>query len=167
MTAARGPLVVGLGSHDRGDDAVGPAVARALSALRLPGVEVVEHEDPTALIELWDERSLVIVVDAVCSGGTPGSLIVLETGTDDTPLRESAWAATGRGGTHALGLAATVELARALGRLPRRVVVLGVEAAGFDHGQPLSTPVALAVGRGVAVVTGLLREATVAERLAG
>jgi hydrogenase maturation protease len=167
MTAGQGALLVGLGSHDRGDDAVGPVVARAVSALRLPGVEVVEHEDPTALIDLWAGRPLVVVVDAVCSGGRPGSLVVLETGVGETALPESAWAATGRGGTHAFGLAAAVELARALGRLPGRVVVIGVEAAGFEVGEPLSTPVALAVGRAVAVVTSLLRDATVGQRMSG
>lgn len=164
MTGSPDVLLVGLGSPDRGDDAVGPAVVRAVSALRLPGVDVVEQEDPTALIDLWENRSLVVVVDAVCSGGVPGSLLVLETGPDEGPLPGSAWAASGRGGTHAFGLAAAVELARALGRLPRRVVVLGVEAAGFDHGHPLSTPVALAVGRAVAVVTALLREPAADER---
>ena len=33
-----GPLVVGLGSPDQGDDAVGLEVARAVEALCLPGV---------------------------------------------------------------------------------------------------------------------------------
>jgi hydrogenase maturation protease len=163
MTTGREPLLVGLGSPDRGDDAVGPAVARAVAALGLPGVRVVEHEDPTALVDLWTGRALAVVVDAVCSGAAPGSLVVLETGTDDLRLPESAWAATGRGGTHGFGLAAAVELARALGRLPRRMVVVGVEATRFDHGEPLSEPVARAVGRAVEVAGRLLSEAVLAE----
>jgi hydrogenase maturation protease len=152
-------LVVGLGSPDRGDDAVGPAVARAVSAERLPGVSVVEQEDPTALVELWSGRDLAIVVDAVCSGGEPGSLTVLETGCDGIPLSESTWRDTGRGGTHAFGLGAAVELARALRRLPRRLVVVGVEAAGFELGEPLSPPVEDAVGRAVDVVLSVLGDA--------
>lgn len=153
-------LVVGLGSPDRGDDAVGPAVARAVAARQLRGVFVVEQEDPTALVELWSGRDLAIVVDAVCSGGTPGSLTVLETGCDGTPLSESTWRDTGRGGTHAFGLGAAVELARALRRLPPRVVVVGVEAAGFELGEPLSPPVEDAVGRAVDVVLSVLGAAT-------
>lgn len=160
MTAVHEPLLVGLGSPDRGDDAVGPTVARAVAVLGLRYVEVVEHEDPTALIDLWDGRALVVVVDAVRSGAAPGTLVVLETGAEDTPLPDSAWAATGRGGTHGFGLAGSVELARALGRLPPRVVVLGVEAMAFGHGEPLSEPVALGVRRAVKVATRLLREAT-------
>ena len=38
-----------------------------------------------------------------------------------------------------------VELGRALGRLPDRLVVVGVEAEGFDHGAPLTPQVAAAV----------------------
>jgi hydrogenase maturation protease len=38
-----------------------------------------------------------------------------------------------------------VELGRALGRLPNRLVVVGVEAERFDHGAPLSPHVAAAV----------------------
>lgn len=161
------PLLVGLGSPDRGDDAIGPTVARAVSALGLPRVEVVEQEDPTSLLDLWTDREMAVVVDAVSSGGSPGSLLVLETGQGDTPLPDSAWSATGRGGTHAFGLAAAVELARALGRLPRRLVVVGVEADGFQHGQPLSPSVARSVPRTVDAVTRLLREAAVSRPATG
>jgi hydrogenase maturation protease len=151
------PLVVGLGRPDRGDDGVGSRVARAVEALALPGVEVLVHEDPTALIESWSGRRVVVVVDAVRSGSTPGTLHVLETGAAAAPLPESVWAGTGRGGTHAFGLAAAVELARALGRLPRRLVVVGVEAADFDYGAPLSPGVAAAVPAAVDEVVEVLR----------
>ena len=83
-------LVVGLGSPDRGDDAVGGDVARAVAALALPDVEVVEHEDPTDLIELFSGRSLVVVVDAVLSGTATGAVRVIETGVGGERLPESA-----------------------------------------------------------------------------
>lgn len=149
-------LVVGLGARDRGDDAVGPAVAHAVAALGRPGVRVIEHEDPTSLIDLWSDAPLAVVVDAVVSGAAPGTIHVLETGLGAAPLPDSAWAGTGLGGTHAFGLAASVELARALHRLPPRLVVLGVEALRFDHGAPLSDPVARAVPAAVARVAALL-----------
>jgi hydrogenase maturation protease len=152
------PLVVGLGSPDRGDDAVGPVVARRVAALGLPA-RVVEHEDPTALIDLWRDVDLAVVVDAVWTGGEPGALLVLESGADSEALPEDAWARTGRGGTHAFGLAAAVELARALKRLPRRVVLVGVTVACVDHGAPLSEAVAAAVGPAVDAVSETLRRA--------
>jgi hydrogenase maturation protease len=60
--------VIGLGSPDRGHDAVGHWVARRVARLYLPGVSVVEHEDPTGLIDLWSGSDLAVWVDAVRSG---------------------------------------------------------------------------------------------------
>lgn len=155
-----GRVVIGLGSPDRGDDAVGPEVARRVADLHLPGVTVVEHEDPTGLIDLWDTADLAVVVDAVRSGSAPGSLLVVESGADAGPLADRAWARTGRGGTHAFGLAAAVELGRALHRLPRRLVLVGVEATQFEHGTVLGAPVAAALDAVVATVVGLVATAT-------
>jgi hydrogenase maturation protease len=153
-----GPLVIGLGSIDRGDDAVGPAVASRVAKLRLPGVRVVDHEDPTALLDLWTGHDPVVVVDAVTSGRPPGTIHQLETDESAPPLPESAWSGVARGSTHAFGVAAAVELARALHRLPPRLVVVGVEASGFEYGEPLSEPVNAVldatVSRVVEVLTG-------------
>jgi hydrogenase maturation protease len=163
LTASR--LVIGLGSPDRGDDAVGPWVARQAALLCLPGVVVVEHEDPTGLIDLWSGSDLVVVVDAVLSGAPPGTVMVMEAGADADPLAEHAWARTGRGGTHAFGLAAAVELARALHRLPRRLVLVGVEVAAVEHGAALSAPVQAALDDVLAAVVTVVsgREAVVAD----
>ena len=163
-------LVVGLGSADRGDDAVGPMVAEqvgsALPAGGRPEVHVVAHEDPTALIDLMGPDTgwrLVVVVDAVRvgvdsssaatgsrSGPAPGDVLVLETGAGGLPL--PARTAPGPAGTHGIGLAEALELARALDRLPPRVVVVGVVGADFAHGRPLSEAVAAAVPEAVGTV---------------
>ncbi len=127
--------------------------------MRLPGVQVVEREDPTSLIDLWSGRDLAIVVDAVCSDGFPGTLMIIESGVGGAPLPDDAWNRTGRGGTHAFGLAAAVELSRALDRLPERLVLIGIEAARFGHGEPLSAAVGAAVDRAVEAVLGMLSEA--------
>lgn len=158
-------VVIGLGSPDRGDDAVGPRVARRVARLGLPGVTVVEHEDPTGLIDLWSGSDLAVVVDAVSSGAPPGTLMVMEAGADAEPLADRAWARTGRGGTHAFGLAAAVELARALHRLPPRVVLVGVEVAAVEHGAALSDPVQASLDDVVAAVAAVVagREAVVAD----
>ena len=71
-------LVVGLGSPDRGDDGIGPLVAAAIgrevAERGLVGVHVVEHEDPTAVVDLLAPAgamgawSALVVIDAVRSG---------------------------------------------------------------------------------------------------
>jgi hydrogenase maturation protease len=151
MTRARGPLVIGLGSPDRGDDAVGPMVGRAV-ATHLPTVRVIDREDPTALLDVWEGHDPVVVIDAVCSGSPPGTVHRLETGQAGPPLPERTRAHLARGGTHAIGLGEMVEIGRALGQLPDRLVVVGVEAESFDHGAPLSTAVAAALPAAVARV---------------
>ena len=49
--------------------------------------------------------------------------------------------------THALGLAEAVELARALERLPPRLLVFGIEAASFETGAEPSAAVRAAAQR--------------------
>jgi hydrogenase maturation protease len=149
-----------VGNPDRGDDGVGPAVvARATPRLLglVPPVRVLDCADPTELVHLWAGAGLTVVVDAVGAqrGERPGSLVLLRSGVGEPPLPSGI--RCGAGGTHALGLAEAVELARALDRLPRRLVVLGVRAAGFAPGEPLSPQVAAAVEAAADRVCRLLR----------
>ncbi|HET7735379.1 MAG TPA: hydrogenase maturation protease [Nocardioidaceae bacterium] len=153
--AQRGRLVVGLGSPDRGDDAVGITVSRAVAAL-LPSVRVVDHEDPTALLDVWAGHDHVVVIDAIRSGSPPGTVHQLSTGQEGRPVLAGTWACFGPGGTHAIGLVEMIELGRALGRLPDRLVVVGIEAGTFDHGRPLSRAVAAAVPAAVELVVEAL-----------
>ena len=139
-------LVIGLGNPDRGDDAVGVEVARQVAAERLD-VTVLEFDDPSEAIDAWEPDDSVVVADAVSSGGHPGHIHVVDAIAHKLPT--GRWSA---GGTHALGLAAAVEIARALGRLPRSLVVVGVEAKHFGHGTPMADAVADAVPAAVDAV---------------
>jgi hydrogenase maturation protease len=131
-------IVIGLGNAFRGDDAAGVALARALGE----DPRVIVHEgEPIDLLDRWEGASDVIVVDAVNSGAPPGTIHRLD------PLAEPIPTALSRGSTHALGLAEAIELARALDRLPHRLVVYGIEGERFTAGEALSPAVARAVER--------------------
>ncbi|MEI6361828.1 MAG: hydrogenase maturation protease [Actinomycetes bacterium] len=155
----RRTLVVGLGSMDRGDDAAGPRVASlvhdAVAALGTTNVQVVEHEDPTSLVDLMAGFDLVIIADAVRSGAAAGTVSLREVGRGEAAL--PARTDPGPSGTHGLGLASALELARALDRLPERVVVVGIEAVDFEHGRTLSDPVAAGVAAAVEAILDTLR----------
>jgi hydrogenase maturation protease len=126
-----------LGHPDRGDDAVGPLVAERLQAA---GATVLDcNEEPTRLIDAWDGLDVVVIVDAVHSNAAPGTLHRFEPGEEPLPS-ELALAST-----HALSVTDALEVARALGRAPRRVVVLGVEGATFELGAPLTPAVEAAI----------------------
>jgi hydrogenase maturation protease len=147
---SRAVLVLGLGCADRGDDGVGGAVARQVAALGLPAVRVVAEAQPLDLLDDAMAADLLVVVDAVRSGRAPGTVLVREVGSGALP----DWA--GAASTHAIGLDAAVELARALGRMPRRLVLVGVEAAGFGTGEPLSPGVRDAVAAAAEMVAGMV-----------
>jgi hydrogenase maturation protease len=146
----RPALVIGLGNPDRGDDAVGVRIARHVAAERLD-VLALEFDDPSEALGAWTADDTVIVVDAISSGGSPGDIHVIDVAEEK--LLGGNWSA---GGTHALGLAAIVELARSLDLMPRTFVVVGVEASRFDHGVPMSEAVAAAVPTAAQAVLTLI-----------
>lgn len=142
MNEPLGDLVVGLGNPMRGDDGIGPAVVAALRQLPVGGdVDLVtSDQDGPALLELWTQRPLVIVVDAVRSGAPPGTVHRL---AEQDLAGWSARAASPT--THRVGLPATADLARVLDRRPQRLVVYGVEIAHVELGHQLSPAVASAL----------------------
>ena len=142
-------LVIGVGNHDRGDDAVGLAVAERIRAAAPRGVDVIMLEgDQLALLDAWADATDVYVVDAVCSGSRPGTVFHFDAAR---PLP----ARFGHRGSHTFSLADVVELARALGTLPPHLTGYGIEGNRFDVGAPMSPETHAAVED---VTDSLLRE---------
>ena len=133
-------VVVAIGNPYRRDDGAGLAVAERLRGRVPETVDIVECEqEPSRLIDAWAGAGTALVVDAVDSGSAPGSVHRFDAGARPIPERLF------RSSTHSFGLGETVELARALGRLPERVIVYGIEGAVFEAGEGLSAEVAAAV----------------------
>ena len=140
VRAAARPLVVGLGHPARHDDALGLEVVERLRPRLGPSAEALPcASDGTELLDLWEGRELVVVVDAVRSGGTPGTVHRLEVADlpVPSPFRGSS--------THGLSIADVIALGRSLDRLPRRLVVYGVEGERFDPGVGFSDRVLPAI----------------------
>jgi hydrogenase maturation protease len=133
------PLVIGIGNEWRSDDAAGLAVARRLAALE-PTLRVAAHGgEPVDLIHEWMDQDEVILVDAVESGAPPGTIHRIDTAEPGLASGPS------RGSTHALGVAEAIALGRALGHLPGRLLLFGIEGRRFDAGASLSPEVERAV----------------------
>jgi len=145
-------LVIGVGNPDRGDDAAGLAVARKLRDAIRPGeVTVAELAgDQLALLDEWTGATDVYLVDAVCSGGTPGTVYRFDAAH---PLQESFR----HRGTHTFSLADVIELARALGGLPVHLAGFGIEGADFTIGAGLSPAVASAADEVTALLLAELK----------
>jgi hydrogenase maturation protease len=129
--------VIGVGSRHGGDDGVGLELARrvaehpARGALRVHALD----GDPLALLAALEGLDAVLLCDAVRSAAPAGT--IHRARADQAPLPALARRSSS---THHIGLSDTIELARTLGRLPRRTVVYGIEGANFESGAPLSPP---------------------------
>ena len=134
-------LIVGLGNPYGGDDAAGILVAKGLTKR---GIKALTHEgSPLDLVNLWRPADCVIVVDAMSSCSTPGTIQTWDASIVDLP------ADAFRSSTHSFELAETIRLARMLDRLPKRLTVYGIEAARFSAGASPSPPVLKAVERAI------------------
>ncbi len=151
------PLVIGVGNLHRHDDAVGLEVADQVRERLGDRVRVVSFSgESTGLLDVWSGASLVVVVDAIRSHGTPGQLHRFE--GDLSPLL----AENPTSSTHGLSVAEAWRLGRSLEQLPERLVVFGVEGEDFSPGIGLTPAVARSLGSLTgAVVAEVLRDAPV------
>jgi hydrogenase maturation protease len=126
-------IVIGVGNESRGDDILGLLAARQLIAQTFEGVQIVEWQgDGTELMHLWSGIERAIVLDTVNSGELPGTLYQFDATEQSIPFR--FYSTT----SHNFGVGEGIELARALGSLPKQLLVLGVEGKQFELGAPLS-----------------------------
>lgn len=138
--AAARVVAIGVGNRLRADDAAGPAVAARLRERAPGGLVVLERDgDPGALMDAWAGADLALVADAVTSGAPAGEVHRLDATERALPARTFGCS------THAIGLGEAVELARALDRMPRRLVVYGIEGAAWEAGAEPDPAVARAV----------------------
>ena len=139
--------VIGIGNRFRRDDAAGLEVAGRVRQRVDGGIRVVELEgEPLDVLDVWAAADDVIVADAVAGPGAPGTVHLLDASEEAIPLPFRAK------GTHTFSLADVVELARAIDRLPRSLLVYGIEGDDFSTGEGLSEPVARAVEDSVAQI---------------
>jgi hydrogenase maturation protease len=131
MSASR--LVIGVGNPDRGDDAVGLKAVR-----RMEGTETAEVSDCSELIDLWHGRDEVIVIDAMVSDARPGTIRRLDAVA--SPLPDVGFTST-----HAFDLGTAISISKLLGRLPKSLVVYGIEADDVSPGAELTPSVQFAM----------------------
>jgi hydrogenase maturation protease len=150
-------VVVGVGNEFRRDDGAGPEVIARLRVLQpgdasLSGVTLaVSDGEPGRLIDLWEGTGLAVVIDAVRDTTMPPGHWHQLTAGALAGLVDSA------ASSHSIGLGQTVELARALGRLPARLMVFAVVGRDFGFGAGLTAEVAAAVAVLVEQVREIVR----------
>lgn len=125
--------ILGVGSPF-GDDTAGWQVVQSLHSC--PGVVIEQQDRPgLGLIELMQGAEEVWIVDAMVSGGVPGTIHTLASDMfDDEDLYFSS---------HEMGVIQALQLAKALDMLPAQVTVYAIEI----NPEELSSQVAVAIDR--------------------
>ncbi len=136
-----GVLVLGLGNVLLSDDGLGAAaVARLARGWRIP--DGVRLEDGgtlgLSLLGLLSDAEQVIIVDAVRTDDSPGSLVRIDGAEVIDAVRD-------RLSVHQVGVADLLDAARLIGRYPAGVTLVGLVPETFD----------LAVARSPAVERGI------------
>lgn len=150
-------LLAGVGNVLRADDGFGVAVAHRLEKMDLPeGVRVVETGiGGIALVqEIQDGCDALIVFDTVDFGREPGTIMIIEPDIIDVAALSWGERYDLLADMHLANPQRVFMMARALGVLPDKVLIVGcqpVDAHGI--GTEMSPPVAAAVE--VAIIEGL------------
>jgi hydrogenase maturation protease len=152
-------LVAGIGNVFLGDDGFGVAVARRLAERELPdGVEAVDFgiRGIDLAYALQADYDAVVFVDTAPRGEVPGTISVIEPELDPGEVTID---------THGMDPVRVLGFARALGRIPSRVLVVACEPQRIVHGEhdedlvgELSEPVGAAVEEAVTLVESLVAE---------
>ena len=135
-------LVVGLGNPYRGDDAAGLVAVRQVRTGRR-----IERTDCVDLLDLIGDEDEVVIIDAMRSGRPVGSVVCFEASEEALPNRSFV-------SSHAFGLAETLELARALNRLPASLTVFGIEVSEPSIGESVSGEVEAAAQAVASAIDG-------------
>ncbi len=145
-------VVIGVGNRMMGDDAVGPIVIDRLNGRLSESVALVESVgDATHLLDTWRDARLTVIVDAVVSGGVPGSVHRID-GKMGFP---SSWRSAS---THLIGVVEAIDLGSAVDMMPDELVVYGIEVGEVEPGVELAPEIDAAADEVVAMVAAEIAE---------
>lgn len=146
-------MILGIGNPIMSDDGIGMRVVRQLAdQYRFPDDVKLLEGGTLGLNLLSDVLGLerLLVVDAMETGGPPGTLLRLE-GSEIPLAFESVFS------PHELGLRDLLTVAALMGEAPGEVVLWGIQPERLDMGEDLSPAVAERLGELVESVAGELR----------
>lgn len=139
-------LVLGLGNILLSDEGVGIKVVEELKHCYnfSDSVEIIDGGTMgMELLPYFDERSHILIIDAVKAGNTPGTIVRI----DDPPGYFSS-----KTSPHQIGLADVLGAAIITNNLPRNITLFGIEPKEMSTGLELSFEVAQSLSRLVEMV---------------
>lgn len=129
--------IIAVGNSLYGDDGIGAAVLEEVRAGKsFPAAELLDMKtDALAMIDHFDSEGLHIIVDAVKMGKSPGTVVSFSPDDVDMVMQWDQLS------LHGFGLAETFAMAKQIGKLPEKTIVIGVEPEQIDINNGLSAAV--------------------------
>ena len=152
MQTARGIKVLGLGNFVMQDEGIGIHLLNALQPILPPEIECLDGgTDGLALLGFVESADRLIVLDAIESGGIPGTVVVWR--NDEVPLYT-----THKLSAHQAGFAEVLYWANFQERAPQEIAVIGIQPEILDWGTELTENIRKSFPVAVDAALTILRE---------
>ena len=140
--------IFAVGNSFYGDDGVGAAVLdRIRESDAFPDATLMDiHTDALALVDELVAGELNVVIDAADMGLNPGDALGFRPSEVEMKIRSDHLS------MHGFGLAEAFGLAAQLGRMPRDVLIVGVQPERIEINQGLTEKVAAAVPEVISII---------------
>jgi hydrogenase maturation protease len=140
--------IFAVGNSFYGDDGVGAAVLERIRECEaFPDAELVDiHTDALALVDELALDELNVVIDAADMGLEPGTAQGFRPSEVEMKIQSDHLS------MHGFGLAEAFGLATQLGRMPRNVLIVGVQPERIEINQGLTPAVAAAVPEVISII---------------
>ncbi|MFO8085961.1 MAG: hydrogenase maturation protease [Desulfobacterales bacterium] len=143
MAQLKSTMVIGIGTPYRSDDGIGLQIAGQLRKVLPERVEVTTNMgDGFSLIELWQKHDCVYLIDAVSGNQNPGQIYRF-----DAIMEQISRNLFSRYSTHTINIPETIALAKILGKLPKELIIYGVQGKNFEMRSGLSKEAWQAISR--------------------
>ncbi len=142
-------LIIGAGNEFRSDDAAGLVVARLLRDRVSDYADtIVGISDGTELLDLWNSRPLVYLIDAIHANLEAGEIRRFDLPDEKLPAEY-----TSTQSTHSFNVGEAIELGKALDSMPERLSIIGVQGENFESGTEISESVRASIERVAKIIS--------------
>jgi hydrogenase maturation protease len=140
-------LILGLGNKFRSDDGAGVIAAEKVKELGIDKFDVkILDGEGTEIMEAWKDYDNVIIIDAVQNNGGAGK--IHEINANDMVLESDFFNYS----SHAFGLAEAINVSKVIHKLPKFLIVYGIEGDHFQFDTKLTAKVEKAVNKTVQLI---------------
>lgn len=140
-------LILGIGNKFRGDDGAGVAAAEKICEFCIEKFDVMILDgEGTEIMEAWKDYQNVIIIDAVQVNGSAGK--IYELNANEENLHSDFFNYS----SHAFGLAEAINVSKVMNKLPKFLIVYGIEGMHFNFDTKLSPKIEKAVNKTAAMI---------------